>query len=218
MITLQQFRKLVPNTKYPQQWYDTLFGKKSILGGKTLLEEYNIITPKRIAAFMAQCGHESGGFVWLTENLNYSAVGLMKTFSKYFPTQELANAYARQPDKIASRVYANRMGNGDEASGEGAVYKGRGLIQVTGKDNYFWFASSLEITPKEAAEYMETFEGAAQSACWYWETNNLNKLADAGDIKQMTRVINGGYIGLKDREHHYAIALNVVNSADTRLA
>ena len=137
MITLQQFRQLVPNTKYPQQWYDALFGNKSILGNKTLLEDYEINTPKRIAAFMAQCGHESGGFVWLTENLNYSAAGLMKTFAKYFPDQATANAYARQPDKIANRVYANRMGNGDEASGDGARYKGRGLIQVTGKDNYF---------------------------------------------------------------------------------
>jgi len=210
LITLQQFRQLVPNTKYPQQWYDTLFGKKSILGDKTLLEEYNITTPKRIAAFMAQCGHESGGFVFLTENLNYSAAGLMKTFAKYFPDQVTANAYARQPDKIANKVYANRMGNGDEASGDGARYKGRGLIQVTGKDNYFWFASSLEITPEAAAEYMQTFEGAAQSACWYWETTELNKLADTGDILTMTKRINGGTIGLEDRKKHYAHALHVL--------
>ena len=212
MITLQQFRKLVPNTKYPQQWYDTLFGNKSILGNKTLLEEYNITTPKRIAAFMAQCGHESGGFVYLTENLNYSAAGLMKTFKKYFATQELANAYARQPDKIANRVYANRMGNGPEESGDGARYKGRGLIQCTGKDNYFWFAASLEITTEEAAEYMQTFEGAAQSACWFWETNDLNKLADAGDILTMTKRINGGTIGLEDRKKHYEHALHVLGA------
>jgi len=210
LITLQQFKQLVPNTKYPQQWYDTLFGHKSILGNKTLLDEYEINTPKRIAAFMAQCGHESVGFVFLTENLNYSAAGLMKTFAKYFPDQATANAYARQPDKIANRVYANRMGNGDEASGDGARYKGRGLIQVTGKDNYFWFASSLEITPEAAAEYMRTFEGAAQSACWYWETAKLNALADAGDILTMTKRINGGTIGLEDRKKHYAHALHVL--------
>jgi len=210
MITLQQFRQLVPNTKYQQQWYETLFEKKSVLGDKTLLEEYNLTTPKRIAAFMAQCGHESGGFVFLTENLNYSAAGLMKTFAKYFPDQATANAYARQPDKIANKVYANRMGNGDEASGDGARYKGRGLIQVTGKDNYFWFASSLEITPEAAAEYMQTFEGAAQSACWYWETTELNKLADTGDILTMTKRINGGTIGLEDRKKHYAHALHVL--------
>jgi putative chitinase len=212
VITLQQFRQLVPNTKYPQQWYDTLFGKQTELGGKTLLEEYQINTPRRIAAFMAQCGHESGGFVFLSENLNYSAQGLMRTFAKYFPDQSTAMAYARNPEKIANRVYANRMGNGDEASGDGFRYRGRGLIQVTGKDNYFWFASSLEITPEEAAEYMQTFEGAAQSACWYWETASLNKLADAGDILTMTKRINGGTIGLEDRKKHYEHALHVLGA------
>ena len=212
MITLQQFRQLVPNTKYPQQWYDALFGKQTELGGKTLLEEYEITTPKRIAAFMAQCGHESGGFVFLSENLNYSAAGLMRVFPKYFPDQATATAYARNPEKIANRVYANRMGNGNEASGEGFKFRGRGLIQVTGKDNYFWFASSLEITPEAAAEYMQTFEGAAQSACWYWENTSLNKLADAGDILTMTKRINGGTIGLADREKHYAHALHVLGA------
>ena len=209
MATFQQFRQLVPNTKYPQQWYEALFGKQTELSGKSLLEEYEIITPKRIAAFMAQCGHESGGFVWLTENLNYSAAGLMRTFKNYFKDSATAEAYARQPDRIAARVYANRMGNGDEASMEGAVYKGRGLIQVTGKDNYFWFAASLQITPEEASEYMQTFEGAAQSACWYWEQTSLNKLADQGDILNMTKRINGGTIGLEDRKKHYEHALHV---------
>ena len=98
----------------------------------------------------------------------------MKTFPKYFPDEATAKRYERRPDAIANHVYANRMGNGDEASGEGAKYKGRGLIQLTGKNNYFWFASSINITPEEASEYMQTFEGAAQSACWFWETNNLN--------------------------------------------
>jgi putative chitinase len=210
MITFEHFKQLVPSTKYPQQWYDALFGKQTELNGKSLAEDYEINTPKRIAAFMAQCGHESGGFVWLTENLNYSAAGLMKTFAKYFPDQGTANAYARQPDKIANRVYANRMGNGNENSGDGARYKGRGLIQVTGKDNYFWFASSIGITPEQASEYMQTFEGAAQSACWYWEQTSLNKLADAGDILTMTKRINGGTIGLEDRKKHYAQALHVL--------
>jgi len=210
MITIQQFKQLVPSTKYPQQWHDALFGKQTELSGKSLAEDYEINTPKRIAAFMAQCGHESGGFVWLTENLNYSAAGLMKTFAKYFSDQATANVYARQPDKIANKVYANRMGNGDEASGDGARYKGRGLIQVTGKDNYFWFAASLGITPEAAADYMQTFEGAAQSACWYWENTSLNKLADAGDILTMTKRINGGTIGLEDRKKHYAHALHVL--------
>ena len=121
-------------------------------------------------------------------------------------------AYARNPEKIANRVYANRMGNGDEASGDGFRYRGRGLIQVTGKDNYFWFASSHEITPEEAAEYMQTFEGAAQRACWYWETASLNKLADASDILTMTKRINGGTIGLEDRKKHYEHALHVLGA------
>jgi putative chitinase len=218
MVTIQQFRAIAPNTRYHKQWWDTLFGPQTELGGKSLLEEYEINTPKRVAAFLAQCAHESGGFVFLTENLNYKASGLLKVFPKYFPNESIAKQYEKQGDKIANRVYANRMGNGPEESGEGARYKGRGLIQVTGKDNYFWFAASLNITPEEAAEYMQTFEGAAQSACWYWETNNLNKFADNGDIKQMTRAINGGYIGLADREHHYELALNTINTSSTRLA
>jgi putative chitinase len=217
MITLAQFKKFAPKTKYAQQWYDTLFGPQTELGGKSLLEEYEINTPKRIAAFLAQCAHESGGFVFVTENLNYNASGLMRIFKKYFDTPELAKQYERNPQKIANRVYANRMGNGDEASGDGFKFRGRGILQLTGKDNYFWFAASLEITPEQAAEYLETFEGAAQSACWYWETKGLNKLADAGDIKMMTYKINGGYIGLEDREHHYALALNMFGSG-TRLA
>lgn len=218
MVTIQQLRQLIPGNPYVQHWYTALCAPRKEFKGKSLLEEYEINNPKREAAFFAQCIHESGGFIWLTENLNYKAAGLMRVFPKYFPDMATALKYEKQPDKIANRVYANRMGNGPEESGDGAKFKGRGLIQVTGKDNYFWFAASLQITPEEAAEYMQTFEGAAQSACWFWETNNLNKLADAGDIKQMTRVINGGFIGLQDREHHYAVALTTFNTSDTRLA
>ncbi len=217
MITLSQFKKFAPNSKYQQQWYDTLFGPQTELGGKSLLDEYQINTPKRVAAFLAQCAHESGGFVFVTENLNYSAEGLMRVFPKYFPDMATAKQYARNPEKIANRVYRNRMGNGDEASGDGFAFRGRGILQLTGKDNYFWFGASLDLTPEQASQYLETFEGAAQSACWFWETNKLNELADAGDMKQMTRRINGGYIGLADREHHYEMALNMFGS-DTRLA
>lgn len=217
MITLAQFKKFAPNSKYQQQWYDTLFGPQTELGGKSLLQEYEINTPKRIAAFLAQCAHESGGFVFVTENLNYSASGLMRVFPKYFPDMATAKQYERNPQKIASRVYANRMGNDNENSLEGWKFRGRGILQLTGKDNYFWFAASLEITPEQAAEYLETFEGAAQSACWFWETNKLNALADAGDIRAMTKRINGGFIGLADREHHYEMALNMFGS-DTRMA
>jgi putative chitinase len=217
MITLAQFKKFAPNTKYAKQWHDTLFGAQAEFGGKSLLDEYQINTPKRVAAFLAQCGHESGGFVFVTENLNYSASGLMRVFPKYFPTQELAKQYERNPKKIASRVYANRMGNGDEASAEGFAYRGRGILQLTGKDNYFWFGASLDLTPEQASEYLETFEGAAQSACWFWETNKLNRFVDSGDFRGLTRAINGGFIGLADREHHYEIALAMFDTG-SRLA
>lgn len=200
-LTESQLKEMVPGIPYASYWVNAL---------NQLLPDYEINTPKRIAAFIAQCAHESGGFKFLSENLNYRAESLMKTFPKYFHTKELANEYARKPQKIANRVYANRMGNGDEKSGDGFKYRGRGLIQLTGKDNYTWFAASLEISVEEASEYLETFEGAAQSACWFWEINNLNKEADAGDIKAMTRKINGGFIGLDDRIKHYKHALHVL--------
>jgi putative chitinase len=174
-----------------------------------ILPEYEINTPQRVAAFLAQCAHESGNFKFLKENLNYKAESLLKVFPKYFKTIDEARAYEKKPEKIANRIYGNRMGNGDESSGDGFRYCGRGLIQLTGKENYSWFAASLEIPVEEASEYLETFEGAVQSACWFWETNSLNVQADAGDIKLMTRKINGGYIGLEDRIKHYNHALHI---------
>jgi putative chitinase len=200
-LTKDQLQQLLPKNPYINHWHKAL---------SQLLPDYNINTPQRIAAFIAQCAHESGNFVFLTENLNYKAVSLMKVFPKYFKDMATAKAYEKQPAKIANKIYADRMGNGNEASGEGYKYRGRGLIQLTGKTNYTWFAASLEISADEAAEYTQTFEGAAQSACWFWETNNLNKEADAGDIKLMTRKINGGYIGLEDRIKHYQHALHVL--------
>jgi putative chitinase len=175
-----------------------------------LLEDYDINTPQRVASFLAQCAHESNNFVFIKENLNYRAASLVKTFAKYFPDDATAAAYAGRPEKIANRVYANRMGNGDEASGDGYRYCGRGLIQLTGRDNYTFFAGSLGIPVEEASDYLATFEGAAQSACWFWETNNLNRYADSGDIKGLTKAINGGYIGLEDRISHYEHALHVM--------
>ena len=144
-----------------------------------------------------------------SENLNYKAASLRRVFPKYFPDDSIATAYANKGEMIANRVYANRMGNGDEHSGDGYRYCGRGLIQLTGKTNYQSFADSIETPVEEITEYLGTFEGAVQSACWFWETNNLNKWADAGDIKTMTRIINGGYIGLEDRIKHYEHALHV---------
>jgi putative chitinase len=203
-LTLDQLKQLLPKNPYVSQWHHAL---------SQLLPDYEINTPQRIAAFIAQCAHESGEFTALKENLNYRAVTLRKIFPKYFPTDEIANQYASLPNKqeaIANKVYANRMGNGDESSGDGYRYCGRGLIQLTGKENYSWFAASLGIPVEEASEYLQTFEGAAQSACWFWETNNLNQWADKGDILTLTKRINGGTIGLADREKHYNHALHVL--------
>ena len=205
-LTKDQLRQLIPKNPFIDQWYDAL---------SQLLPDYEINTPQRIAAFIAQCAHESGNFVAIKENLNYRAVTLRKLFSKYFPTDELAAQYASMPNKqeaIANRIYASRMGNGPEESGDGYRYCGRGLIQLTGKTNYSLFAESLEISVEETSEYLQTFEGAAQSACWFWESNNLNRFADVGDIKGLTRAINGGFIGLEDRIKHYQHALHVMGA------
>lgn len=202
-LTKDQLVQMVPGIPYADHWHEAL---------SQLLPDYEINTPKRIAAFIAQCAHESGGFKFLKENLNYKAESLTKIFKKYFPTIESTNGYAKNPQRIANKIYANRMGNGDEASGEGFKYCGRGLIQLTGKDNYNWFAASIGVSAEEASEYLETFEGAAQSACWFWESNNLNKWADVGDIEKMTRIINGGTIGLEDRIKHYKHALHILGA------
>lgn len=199
-MTKDQLKQLLPKNPYIDNWYNAL---------SQLLPDYEINTAQRMAAFMAQCAHESGNFMFLQENLNYKAASLRKVFPKYFPDDATAQAYEKKPEKIANRIYANRMGNGPEESGDGWRYRGRGLIQVTGKHNYTWFAASLEIKPEEAAEYMQTFEGAAQSACWFWESNKLNQWADAGDIVTLTKKINGGTIGLEDRIKHYEHALHI---------
>ena len=172
--------------------------------------EFEIDSPRRLAAFLAQCAHESGLFAHVRENLNYSAQGLHGIWPKRFPTVASAQPYHRNPQKIANKVYADRMGNGSEASGDGWSYRGRGLIQLTGKSNYIACSAGLEYDVVADPDYLETTEGAARSAAWYWYSRNLNKWADLGDIKTMTKLINGGYIGLEEREHFYHAALNVL--------
>jgi putative chitinase len=169
----------------------------------TVLPRYDITTVERVAAFLAQCGHESADFTVLKENLNYSAEGLNKVFPKRFPTVAAAQPYNRNPEKIANKIYADRMGNGPEASGEGYKYRGRGAIQLTGKENYSKFAASLGMDLTAAVTYCETLEGAIESACWFWTTNKLNDIADKNDIVTLTKRINGGTIGLEDRKHHF---------------
>ena len=211
MLTLSQLKQLLPKNKYVEHWHHAL---------SQLLPDYDINTAHRIAAFVAQCSHESGGFTTLKENLNYKPQSLRRLFPKYFTDDAIANQYCARPDKqaaIGSRVYANRMGNSDESSGDGYRYCGRGLIQLTGRSNYQSFADSIEVDGRplkidEVPEYLATFEGAAQSACWFWETNKLNQWADAGDILTLTKRINGGTIGLDDRKKHYEHALHVLGA------
>jgi putative chitinase len=168
--------------------------------------KFQINTPLRLAHFLAQCGHESGGFRLTQENLNYSAKGLMGIFKKYFPTEAIANAYQRNPQKIANKVYSSRMGNGDEASGDGYKFRGRGYIQLTGKDNYTAFGKSIgedicANPDKVASQY------ALLSAAWFFSKNGLHKMADGGAtdavVTSITKRVNGGTIGLADRIKHF---------------
>lgn len=203
ILTQDQLQQMIPANPHVEHWHEALI---------QLLPDYDINTPQRIAGFIAQCAHESNGFTAIKENLNYRPESLMKLFHKYFPTLDSAQAYAHQQEKIANKIYANRMGNGDEASGDGYKFCGRGLIQITGRDNYQSFADSLQMSIDDVPDYLATFEGAAQSACWFWENNNLNKWADQGDILTLTKKINGGTIGLEDRKAHYDHALQVMGA------
>ncbi len=168
-----------------------------------LFEKYEINTLNRAAGFLAQCSHESNNFRILEENLNYSADALIKVFPKYFKSLDEAKLYARNPEKIANKVYANRMGNGDEASGDGFKYRGRGFIQLTGKNNYQMFAETLKLSLDETINYCTTKNGAIESALFYWMRNDINKICDKDDIKAMTKAINGGFNGLEDRATKY---------------
>jgi len=202
MITVEQFIEMFPKNKNPQAWTTAL---------NEVLPTYKIDTPERIASFLAQCGHESAGFTVLQENLNYSADGLNKIFKKYFPTLDSAQPYARKPEMIANRVYGNRMGNGDEASGEGYRYRGRGPIQLTGKDNYTACSDFLfqDDTLLQNPDMLLDPEYALHSACWFWWKNDLNNYADSADLVTMTKRINGGTIGLEDRIKHYNHAMEI---------
>jgi putative chitinase len=166
-----------------------------------VIKRYEINTPKRLAHFISQCGHESGGFKVFSENLNYSAEGLLKTFPKYF-NAETAAAYARKPERIANRVYANRMSNGNEESGDGWRFRGRGCIQLTGRANYTAYDQAV---PENVLENVDLVAGAMalDSAGWFWKTNGLNKIADAGDVTAVTKRVNGGTHGLADRQSRY---------------
>ena len=200
-FTQSKLEAIIGKNPYAEQWYEALV---------QILPDYDINTVPRVAAFLAQTAHESGNYRAIKENLNYRAETLMKVWPRYFPSMEIANQYAHKQAAIANRAYGGRMGNGPEASGDGYKFCGRGLIQLTGKDNYTRYAQSLEISLDEASEHLTTFEGCVQSAAWFWEANNLNQWADAGDILTLTKKINGGTLGLADRQKHYGHAIHVL--------
>ena len=202
-FTLDKFKACVGNAPYADHWFEALCA---------ILPDYDINTVPRVAAFLAQTAHESGGYRAIKENLNYKAESLMRVWPRYFPDMATAQRYAHNQQAIANRAYANRMGNGPEETGDGWKFCGRGLIQLTGKDNYSRYAQSLEISLDEASEHLTTFEGCVQSAAWFWEANNLNQYADNGDILTMTKRINGGTLGLEDRKKHYDHALHVLGA------
>ncbi|CAB4163887.1 COG3179 Predicted chitinase [uncultured Caudovirales phage] len=177
-----------------------------------VLPRYEINTVDRVAAFLAQCGHESADFTVLRENLNYSAKGLHATWPTRFISEDAAVPYNRNPEAIANKVYSSRLGNGDETSGDGWLYRGRGAIQLTGKANYETFAESIGRTLEETVAYTETLEGAVESAAFFWNRNNLNTLADERNITAMTKKINGGTLGLEERKAHMIHNLEVLTA------
>ena len=200
MITLEQFSAMIPRNKNPEEWYDA---------AQQLFKAYDITTDLRIAGFMAQCAHESADFTRLEENLNYSEKALNSVFGRYFGEGKRdAKEYARNPEKIANYVYqdefrSKRGALGNTNDGDGWRFRGRGIKQLTGRNNYTAFGDSIGMSAEEAAEYVATPAGAIESACWFWKTNKLEKYADNDDNLGLTKKINGGTIGLEDRDKRY---------------
>jgi putative chitinase len=201
MITVDQIKHIAPLNKNPTQWCDTF---------NNHIEKYDINTPLRVAALLAQCAYESGDFINLYEDLNYRPETLMHLWPSQFPTLMVADEYKMQPQKIANYVYANRMGNGNESSGDGWKYRGRGLIQLTGKSLYTNFANYLKVSVEDCLNYIMYPDGAVESACWFWKTKSINTFADKKDINGMTKAINGGLNGLTNRKIKYQLALDVI--------
>lgn len=207
MITLEQFSAMIPKNKDPEAWYEAAV---------PMFEKYEINTTNRLAGFMAQCAHESLDFTRLEENLNYSEKALNGVFGRYFGKgKRNAKEYARKPEKIANYVYqdefrSKRGAMGNTEPGDGWRFRGRGIKQLTGRNNYTAFGKSVGMGAEEAAEYVATEKGALESACWFWATNKLDKWADNGDIKGLTKKINGGTIGLEDRTRRWEEALAIL--------
>lgn len=199
MVTAEQLHKL----HIGPEWVDAL---------NETFQRFGINLPEQQAGFIGQCSHECGNFKLLEENLNYRAATLMKLWPKRFPTQEIANEYEKKPQKIANKVYASRMGNRDEASGDGYRFRGRGCIQLTGSDGYFHAGKALSVDFWANPELVATPKYAALTAGWFWSTHNCNNLAQNRDWLALTKKINGGTIGLDDRIKHINHALAVLTA------
>jgi putative chitinase len=208
MITQQQILSIAPEASHSKLNLNDLCSSLNAVFDN---EANGFSTVNRKAAFIAQCAHESGNFCAVSENLNYSAYGLVKTFHKYFPDLDHATPYAHNPEKIANKVYSSRMGNGDEASGDGWKFRGRGFIQLTGHDNYLKFGHAIGKDLIANPDYLITLEGALESAVWFWNSHNLSPLADANDNLTITKRVNGGTIGLDDRNVLFEKAKQVLS-------
>lgn len=202
LLTVDQLRAMIPTNTEVEEWCEEL---------NKALPKYGITTDKRIAAFISQCAHESQDFRTLSENLNYKEDTLLRVFPRYFGAgKRAASEYARNPEKLANYVYMDEFRTsklGNTQPGDGWRFRGRGLKQLTGRDNYTRFAKDYNMTAEQAAEWLETKEGALASALWFWNTNKLNIVADSGDVRAMTKRINGGDIGLADRQARYTRAM-----------
>lgn len=202
LITVDQLRAMIPTNKEVEAWCEEL---------NKALPKYDITTDQRIAGFISQCAHESMDFNAMSENLNYREETLNKVFPRYFgPGKRNAAEYAKNPEKIANYVYMDEFRTsklGNTQPGDGWRFRGRGLKQLTGRDNYTRFAKDYDMTAEEAAVWVETKEGALASALWFWNTNKLNAIADTGNVAALTKKINGGDIGLADRQARYAKAM-----------
>jgi putative chitinase len=202
LITVDQLRAMIPSNKEIDAWCEEL---------NKALPKYDITTDQRIAGFISQCAHESMDFNAMSENLNYREETLNKVFPRYFgPGKRNAAEYAKNPEKIANYVYMDEFRTsklGNTQPGDGWRFRGRGLKQLTGRDNYTRFAKDYDMTAEEAAVWVETKEGALASALWFWNTNKLNAVADTGNVAALTKKINGGDIGLADRQARYAKAM-----------
>jgi len=203
MLSLEQLREIIPNNKEPDAW---------LMYINRLAPNYGIDTDLRMIGFLSQSIFESNQFNDLFENLNYSAKRLREVWPKRFPSVSFALQYERNPQKIANYVYANRMGNGDETSGDGWKFRGRGVKQLTGRNNYTAFANCIGKTVDEAAVYAGTKEGAIETACWFWKENNLSRFADKQDVVGLTKAINGGLNGLSQREYHWNKVKKVIKN------